>query len=305
MKIFILVILLVFISGCSDKEEKKVVQKKVEIKKQPVKELVKKVQINQDKNVSFSQTVEADGIVVDGARDEELLDAFGLAVSQIMTEEGVSVPDCTAIAKTEYLTKEECDAISDKYFGFYDIYTDDGVAKKVEDVFEKGIAGDSVEIREEQIEYFDSSGNPLLDNLVEFEEFVDKADNKELLEDLLRTIPDSKMNMKEKIKLKMKIFKDSEYVALDRVVNNDEKEIDEANQKIDIAVKEANQEAQSELVGMQNCGALKTSYEKLKIRVADLEARSIANPRDEFLYNSYISEYNSMNEIEAEMAGCQ
>jgi ElaB/YqjD/DUF883 family membrane-anchored ribosome-binding protein len=212
MKYIYLIITVLIFSGCFGEEEtKKVVKKeavKKVVKKEPVKELVKKVKVQSDTNESFSDTIEADGIVVDGARDEELLDAFGLAVSQIMTEEGVSVPDCTAIAKTEYLTKEECDEISEKYFGFYDIYTEDGVARKIEDVFEDGVAGEDVEIRNEQVEYFDSSGNPLLDNLIEFEEFVDESNDEEVLTSLLSNIPNEKTELKEKVQNKLDFLKD-------------------------------------------------------------------------------------------------
>ncbi|HIP11086.1 MAG TPA: hypothetical protein EYG73_00070 [Arcobacter sp.] len=193
--------------GCFE-EEKKIVKKK--IKKEPVEYMVKKVQKIMDKNTTLSTIIEEEGIVIDGSRDEDLLDAFGLAVSKVMEEEGVSVPDCTALAKTEFLSKEECDEISDKYFGFYDIYSEEGKISKVDDVFSTGIAGEDIEIREGEIEFFDSSGNPLLNNQVEFEEMVDENSDIDILKKLKAAIPKEKIEMLKKIEKKINFLKEIE-----------------------------------------------------------------------------------------------
>ena len=220
MKIIINTLIIFIFLGCFG-EEKKVVTKKV--KKEPVKYMVEKVKKIVDKNTSLSQIVQEDGIVVDGSRDEDLLDAFGLAVSKIMEEEGISVPDCTALSETQFITKEECDEISDKYFGFYDIYTEDGIAKKVDDVFENGVVGKDVEIREGSIDFFDSSGNPLLNNQVEFEELVDETNDIDILNKLKQSIPKEKIEMLKKVKQKLAFLDD---------VRNEEKRVVETRKKI-------------------------------------------------------------------------
>ena len=120
------VIASIILSGCSDKEKSKV--------RKPVQKMVNIVKKTMDKNTTLSKVVEEDGIVVHGARDEELLDAFGLAVSQVIVQDGVSVPDCPALEKTGYLTKEECEEISTKYFGFYEV-GEVGMATKIDDEF--------------------------------------------------------------------------------------------------------------------------------------------------------------------------
>jgi len=239
-KIIIFNLIIAFTFNACFSEEKKVVTKK--IKKEPVKYMVNKVKKIVDRNTTLSKIVQEDGIVVDGSRDEDLLDAFGLAVSKIMEEEGISVPDCSALAKTEFITKDECDEISDKYFGFYDIYTEDGVVKKVDDVFENGIVGEDIEIREGSVDFFDSSGNPLLDNQVEFEELVDENDDIELLRNLKSKIPKEKIEMLQKITQKLDFLKDKKEQE-DKIQENINKNIKkekvekviESNNKITIA----------------------------------------------------------------------
>ncbi|MCP4970959.1 MAG: hypothetical protein GY932_10235, partial [Arcobacter sp.] len=182
-------------------EEKKVVKKR-----KPVEKMASKVLKDVKKEKPLSVVIEEDGIVVDGARDEKLLDAFGLAVSQVMIEEGVSVPDCTALAKTKYITKEECEEITDKYTGFYEI-TEDGEAKKVDDIFSAGIKGEEVQLQD-KIEFFDSSGNPLLQNSIEFEEFVENSDDIETLKKLKNKIGKKDKAKLENIKKKIDFLKD-------------------------------------------------------------------------------------------------
>jgi hypothetical protein len=304
--IFLIIAVLIF-SGCFGEEEKKTVKKiKKKVKKEPVKELVKKVKINGENNESFSDTIEADGIVVDGARDEELLDAFGLAVSQIMTEEGVSVPDCTAIAKTEYLTKEECDEISEKYFGFYDIYTIDGTVKKVEDVFEQGISGEAVEIRDEQIEYFDSSGNPLLDNLVEFEEFVEDTSNEEVLEDLLSKIPKNKLILQKKVKEKLEFIKALSIAPLrEKERQNFEKELEKERLKIENEIQQAENEALSNGLSVLECSSKKSSLASLTAKFKKIESTVDAGTDNEKLIDEYNELQINISTLEAEIVGCK
>jgi len=171
--------------GCFEDEKPK--------SKKTVKTLVNKVIKTKDSNKTLSQEIQDDGIVIDGGRDEELLDAFGLAVSQAIVEDGVSVPDCIALENTGYLTKEECDEISQKYFGFYTI-GENGDASKVDDVFKNGVAGGDIKIKDSDIEFFDSSGNPLLDNQVEFEDVVSASDDLQFLNKLKASIPSNKVS---------------------------------------------------------------------------------------------------------------
>lgn len=312
MKYLAFVVIGFLFFGCSDNDtNEKDTQKKIiesntqQVKQEPVKELVKKVQINSDKNQTFSDIVEADGIVVDGSRDEELLDAFGLAVSQIMTEDGVSIPDCTAIAKTEYLTQEECDEISDKYFGFYDIYTQDGVSKKVDDIFAQGLEGDSVEIRSDEIEYFDSSGNPLLDNLVEFEEFVNESVDEAVLEDLLSKIPPAKVELQNKIKEKLEFLEE-----VDK-----KREIERDDEKITKQLEKEREEFNNDLANTQNefnqnglsraeCLAKSSSLANYKAKLKKLESNLENNPDNEQLVNEYNEISVNISTLESEVDGC-
>lgn len=186
-------------TGCFFEDEKPVKKRKV------TNLLVEKVSNQENKDQKLSEKIENDGIVVDGARDERLLDAFGLAVSQVMVEEGVSVPDCSAVAKTGYLTEDECKEITDKYTGFYNL-SDDGNAEKVDNIFSDGIKGSAIELGDS--DFFDSSGNPLLENDVEFEELVVNSNNLEMLNKLKAKIPSNKIEMLKNISDKIEFLND-------------------------------------------------------------------------------------------------
>lgn len=199
--VFVLIFLGIFVlTGCFEEE------KKVKKKRKPVERMASKVIKKVSSDKPLSQVVENDGIVVDGARDEKLLDAFGLAVSQVMITEGVSVPDCDSLAKTGFLTKEECEEITDKYSGFYEV-TGDGEFIKVDNVFSEGIEGKGLKLGE-NIDFFDSSGNPLLDNEVEFNEYVADSQDVNLLKKLKAQIPKEKIEMLQNIEQKIEFLED-------------------------------------------------------------------------------------------------
>lgn len=110
-------------------------------------------------------------LIVSGATGDRLLKAFTLAMSQVIIEEGVVVPDCGSLADTGYLTKEECDGINGKYFGFYD-FSEDGEVTKVGDSLASTILGEELKIRDGQINYFDNKNNPLLGDFVKLRSFI-------------------------------------------------------------------------------------------------------------------------------------
>lgn len=194
----ILTIIFIMLSGCSKKEIKEDVDDDINPKtNQSVKFLVEQSIKAKENNTTLSNTVENSGIIIDGAKDEALFDAFGLAVSQIIVEEGVSVPSCAKIAETGYLSQDDCNKITEKYFGFYEI-GDDGTAKKVDDLFFDGVAGEEINIREAKIEYFDNRNNPLLGNFIKLKEIIKKSTDLTLLKSIKNSLPlDDTMLQKE------------------------------------------------------------------------------------------------------------
>lgn len=190
----IIVCTVLFFQGCFEEEKPKKV-----VKKQTATSYIVNKVPKVDSNKTLSEVVENDGIVIDGSHDEHLLDAFGLAVSQVIVEDGVSVPDCSSLSKTGHITIDECKEISEKYFGFYEIDMLTGDVSKVDDVFKDGIAGSEIAIRDSDVELFDSSGNPLLNNRVEFEQMVDNSDDPVFLENLAKKVPKDKTVLQQKI----------------------------------------------------------------------------------------------------------
>jgi len=280
--------------GCFE-EEKKIVKKK--IKKEPVEYMVKKVQKIMDKNTTLSTIIEEEGIVIDGSRDEDLLDAFGLAVSKVMEEEGVSVPDCTALAKTEFLSKEECDEISDKYFGFYDIYSEEGKISKVDDVFSTGIAGEDIEIREGEIEFFDSSGNPLLNNQVEFEEIVDENSDIDILKKLKAAIPKEKIEMLKKIEKKINFLKEIEdnnkkeniTIKASKTIKED-KDIEKSENITDFNHSDLDSNSDDRKSNMALYGNAKNALSNLISEHKRTELRMVREPNNQKLIDKYNQE---------------
>jgi len=280
--------------GCFE-EEKKIVKKK--IKKEPVEYMVKKVQKIMDKNTTLSTIIEEEGIVIDGSRDEDLLDAFGLAVSKVMEEEGVSVPDCTALAKTEFLSKEECDEISDKYFGFYDIYSEEGKISKVDDVFSTGIAGEDIEIREGEIEFFDSSGNPLLNNQVEFEEMVDENSDIDILKKLKAAIPKEKIEMLKKIEKKINFLKEIEdnnkkeniTIKASKTIKED-KDIEKSENITDFNHSDLDSNSDDRKSNMALYGNAKNALSNLISEHKRTELRMVREPNNQKLIDKYNQE---------------
>ena len=296
--LFILPIIFIFIfSGCFS-EEKKVVKKRKQVNY-----MAEKVNNLKDNKEKLSKVVENDGIVVDGARDERLLDAFGLAVSQVMVEEGVSVPDCISVAKTGYLSEDECKEITDKYTGFYNL-TEDGSAEKVDNIFTDGIKGKDVELGES--EFFDSSGNPLLDNSLEFDELVVNSDDLDMLKKLKSKIPSGKNAMLETIDGKISFLED---------IKEEEEKQEVEKEIIRVIEKEANANSYSANEGSSSndsgtetedtSNLYSNALSRLKIAISTHETteRELSrDPENEKLIEQYNAEAVEISILEGQVA---
>ena len=296
--LFILPIIFIFIfSGCFS-EEKKVVKKRKQVNY-----MAEKVNNLKDNKEKLSKVVENDGIVVDGARDERLLDAFGLAVSQVMVEEGVSVPDCISVAKTGYLSEDECKEITDKYTGFYNL-TEDGSAEKVDNIFTDGIKGKDVELGES--EFFDSSGNPLLDNSLEFDELVVNSDDLDMLKKLKSKIPSGKNAMLETIDGKISFLED---------IKEEEQKQEVEKEIIRVIEKEANANSYSANEGSSSndsgtetedtSNLYSNALSRLKIAISTHETteRELSrDPENEKLIEQYNAEAVEISILEGQVA---
>jgi hypothetical protein len=309
--LFIKIIFIFFITlsfqACFSSDDKETRQIDT-VKKQQQKQLnllINKVKQTKDSNKTLSEQIEEDGIVIDGARDEELLDSFNLAVSQVMMEEGVSVPDCTMLSKTDFLTKDECDEISEKYFGFYDIYGGDGEIKKVDDVFAEGILGDTVEIRNEKIKYFDSSGNPLLENQIEFDELVDNSNDLEMLKDLELELGDKeemKNRIKEKIRFLTDMQKNSESIEQNSL--DIEEIIKQENGQIQQVEEQEQEQYLDNTMSEGDCMSKRSALRTLKIKLKDIEVQLDNSPDNNNIIDQYNIVTQDINNLESEVAGC-
>jgi hypothetical protein len=128
ISIFIFSILLI---SCSDNDvneasPKSVQQKqnKKQVKKDATSYIAKKVIEN--KNKPLSKVIEGDGFLVENDQDKQLLDAFQTAVARTIINSGNDVPTCSELSETGYISKEDCEEISKKYFTFYELYAVDG-----------------------------------------------------------------------------------------------------------------------------------------------------------------------------------
>lgn len=268
-------------TGCFEGEKKEVKKRK------PVQKMAKKVVDKVKKDKPLSEVVEDDGIVVDGARDEKLLDAFGLAVSQVMINDGVSVPDCASLSKTGFLTKEECEEITDKYTGFYEVTESDNL-EKVDNIFNKGVEGKGVELGE-GIEFFDSSGNPLLNNDVEFNEFVENNDDVGLLKKLKSKIPKENIEMLKNVEQKIAFLEDVEKVgavkveALKESTESTKQEVVNVTTLNDISQSSGNSTSSDAGVYKSAKASLVSAQNKL----ADADAALNLYPNNQRLINDY------------------
>jgi hypothetical protein len=286
--IFLLILGIVF-SGCFEEEKPKKVKKR-----QATNYMAQKVPV--DSNKSLSEVVEDDGIVIDGSRDEQLLDAFGLAVSQVIVEEGVSVPDCTALAKTGYLSQEDCKEISDKYFGFYEIDMITGEAKKVDDVFKAGVSGAEINIRDSEAELFDSSGNPLLNNIVEFEEVVDNSNDSNFLRELSKKVPKENQEMQKIVEERLDFLEDLEQSQkrlepiIQPQVQQQQIELEEPKTTVqnDTSSSTNNQEMRE---AQSNLTSALTKISRLESQLEKIEAKLRFDPTDE----DTVKEYDRLN----------
>jgi hypothetical protein len=286
-----LIILSVLVSGCFEEEKPKKVKKR-----EATNYLAKKVPV--DTNKSLSKVVEDDGIVIDGSRDEQLLDAFGLAVSQVIVEEGVSVPDCSALAKTGYLTQEDCKEISDKYFGFYEIDMITGEAKKVDDVFKAGVSGAEINIRDSEAELFDSSGNPLLNNIVEFEEVVDNSNDSNFLRELSAKIPKENQEMQKIVDERLSFLEDlkesqkeQERVITPKIQREQESDIEKVNNITDEETNDQAINSQEYREAKSNLSSALSRVSSLELQFERVEIGLQQDPTDEDL----ILQYNNLN----------
>lgn len=209
IKYFIFILVAFFITSCSEKEDKKV-DNTIKLKSEQAVVITKKEQENiKPKEVFVEKTV------ISGAREEEVLAGFTLAISQIMIEEGVFVPSCDKLAATKFISYNDCEEVAGKYFGFYEI-TDEGSYKKVEDLFENGVIDNQIEIRSTDIEYFDYTKNPLLNDSYKIREVIAISGDSQLLKSLENFIPigdvETKKLLEQKIALLDKFeIKDSDF----------------------------------------------------------------------------------------------
>lgn len=303
IQIVFVVFVSIMLSACFEDEKPKKVQKK----QKSTNYIVKKVPL--DTNKTLSKVIEDDGIVIDGSRDEQLLDSFGLAVSQVIVEDGVSVPDCTALAKTGYLTLKDCKEISDKYFGFYEIDMVTGEAKKVDDVFKSGIVGTEIDVRQSDVEFFDSSGNPLLNNLVEFEEVVDNSEDVSYLRKLSKKVPKENIKMKKMVEDRLKFIED-----LDKSQKKQEKNFDTIPKKevvlkpedVDVVTVEkgtTNNTKSKEYVDAQShLTTALSQITRLESKIKRVEANLEYEPNNENLIKQYDSLNLQLNNAQGEVS---
>lgn len=286
--ILIIAVSFFILTGCFQEE------KKVEKKRKPVENMAQKVVKKVTKEKPLSKIVEEDGIVVDGARDEKLLDAFGLAVSQVMINDGVSVPDCEALSKTGFLTKEECTEITDKYTGFYEV-TEDGELIKVDNIFDEGIKGKGVELGE-GVEFFDSSGNPLLENEIEFNEYVANSDDIEALKKLKAKIPKEKIEMLKNVEQKLEFLESIESVQ--KQTEKEQKAKNEQEQELNRDFSSGSQSSGGSGSGTSNYENEKKLAEARR-RLEKAEAALALSPNNQALINEYNQALADVNYYES------
>ena len=299
MKYLIIVIFVgLLFSACNDDED-------ITKKKKHSRVLVNKVIETKDKNTSLSDTLKDDGITIDGFKDEKLLDSFQLAVSQVMVEDGVSVPNCKDLSATGYISLEDCEDITNKYFGFYEI-DESGNASKVDNLFKNGVKGAEIEIKEGEVEFFDSSGNPLLDNEVEFEETVDNSNDLGFLNKLENTIPTNKIEFKEKIKARIDFLKESkaseEREILQTARANEVKSKKKEKISNDDFIATPNAEVNNDLKDANsNLSTWKTTLKKLNSEHERTIVRLENNPDSSIFQNKSENELILINEAEVQI----
>lgn len=188
MKTIIVLTILALFFGCSKKEIKDDLRDNEPVQTQVMQKLISTAIKANEMNTTLSDAIQEDGVVIDGAREEALFDAFGLAISQIIIQEGVTVPSCASLASTGYISQQDCDEITQRYFGFYDI-NEDGNAQKVDDMFSDGIVAEEINIRDARIEYFDNSNNPLIRDLFKLKEIIKNSSDLTLLQSIKYGLP--------------------------------------------------------------------------------------------------------------------
>lgn len=285
--IIFLVILLIF-TACEDKQTNKKVKNN-----NNVDFMVKKVKDINDTNKSMSQSLEEEGLLIDGARDKRLLDAFGMAVAKVIMEDGVYVPTCATISATGLLTNEECEEITKKYFSYYELYGEDG-KKKITNVstgaFESGIAGDEVSISEDIIDYeseFSTSNDGI-------NAFIDESEDINALKKLSSKLGSGNEQEKEKIKDKIKYLKDKEVVKND--TNKDNTNSSNNNNESDEITAEQKKRC-DEAKRLYSSSSSSLSY--LKVSHENTKNKLDRYPDDERLINKFNQEENNIATYEA------
>lgn len=226
IKYIIFILLAFFVSSCSEKEEKKV-DNTIKLKSENNSLIEKK-----EETVTASEVIN-EKTIINGSREEEVLTGFTLAISQIMIEEGIFVPNCSKLATTKFISLNDCQEVAGKYFGFYEI-TDEGNYKKVEDIFENGVIDNQLEIRSTDIEYFDYTKNPLLNDSYKIREVIAMSGDSELLKSLENFIPaddeDTKKLLENKIALLDKFeIKYTDFNKGDFNTNSETSKVNEEN----------------------------------------------------------------------------
>jgi NCAIR mutase (PurE)-related protein len=319
MKLSVYIFVFIFIfSGCEDKEPvqhtkkdsvNKIAKKTIEKqKKQSVDYMVKKVKkIKKTKDVvqNLSKTIEDEGVIVDGGYDKDLLDAFGKAVSRVIIEDGIDVPDCNSISKTGYLTLEECNDISLKYFNYYN---PDGIENNA-GLLQEGVLGDDVEIGTDSTatQYEKTAVISSFKNEDELVEFVDNSSNFQILEELSSNLEeDVSEEIKEKIEQKIEYLKEEQAVqsaSAQATPQNIASDLSNENYYIDTSDETESglsiSELNSNLISYKNSlSNLEQSHEKTKIQMDN-------NPDDESLIEQYNKELGSITFYENKISQIQ
>jgi len=298
-------LILILFDGCSKKDEEKPKYNDIKLQSDSltankiatqVAELNKTLALKQEQNLTVYDSTQGK-MVISGAADQEILNGFALAISQVMIEEGVSIPDCSSLAKTGYLTKEDCDSISNKYFGFYD-FDENGNIRKIDDVLLEGLAGEDIQIRSDDIEYFDNSNNPLLGDFVKFKDFVSMSGDIDLLKSYKNIIPNSKVEMQKL--LDNQIFKISQYET-NKIDSTNEVSVYQNKTKQNESSVPTNNSNTNSNSGSDSKEILKSVLASLKIQHARTKSGLDSNPNDPQLRRLYEQEAQQIASLESQL----
>jgi DNA repair exonuclease SbcCD ATPase subunit len=168
-----------------------------------------------------------------------------------------------------------------------------GEAKKVDDVFKAGVSGAEINIRDSEAELFDSSGNPLLNNLVEFEEVVDNSNDPKFLRELSAKVPKENQEMKKMVNERLEFLdeleqsqKRQEPIIQPQVQQQEKVQLEQANIVVEDTTTSA-KNTQEYRDAQSNLSSTLSKITQLELRLEKVEAKLRINPTDEDIQELY------------------